>query len=62
MSSLQVWVLDLELSVGSGGLQHQLVQLPHLLVLEVAQLLLRQGGAEAHLAGSPLGRVQDLRL
>lgn len=55
-------VLDVELCVGSVGLQHQLVQLPHLLVLELAQLLLRQGGAELHRGPSLLGRVQHLRL
>lgn len=53
----------MELPVGPGGLQHQLVQLSDLLVPEVPQLLLREGGAEARRgAAPPLRRGQDLRL
>lgn len=42
-SSLLEYVpLDVKLSVGLGGLQHQLIQLSHLLVLEQFEIPLRQ--------------------
>lgn len=52
-------LLDVELSAGFGGLQHQFVQLSHLLFLEVAELLLRK--VHAHLQRPPR-RLQHLSL
>lgn len=62
-SAASAFVLaDVELFVGFGGLQHELVQLPDLLVLEVGKLLLRQLGTKPHGAGPPARRLQHLSL
>lgn len=54
--------LDVELSVGFGGFQHELVQLADLLLLEVAEILLRHVGAKLDRAESPARRRQHLSL
>ena len=55
-------LLDVKLPVGFGGLQHELVQLADLLVLEVLEHGLRQSGAQLAPGGNAARRVQDLGL
>ena len=62
MGSVLPLLLDVKLPVGFGGLQHELVQLAYLLVLEVLELGLRQSGAQLAPGGQAAGLIQDLGL